>query len=211
MQLAHIPAPVIQRNARVVSAMAAASTAVSRVSGSLEQTGRVPRGARASVATALEAARQAHEGASELGADNLLDATFHRHATHAVRHLEAAVAILERGRPSNLGTDALAILGRQLFDARVATTQGARAGIRSLEDPQSRSLPGVDDHHTQEREEDGASNGTWVDGVYLDGSGNPVRGGDDVVGEDGVAIGPDGGPAADDSWVGPDGDSFDGI
>ena len=52
----------------------------------------------------------------------------------------------------------------------------------------------------------------WVDGVWLDGLGNPVRGGSGDSGPDGTGSGWDGmGDRGDGGYVGPDGDGYSGI
>lgn len=209
MQLS-IPPAVLTANHDVRNALqlAQANTAVAQAR--LADAAHVPAGTKHLVLDALAAARDAVEGVDALGKANLLDGTFQRYASHSVRHLERAAELVSR--PGRLSRDAMSLLADTIFDAEVATRLGTAAGDRSLAAPSPRAI---------ERATEFAGGGdaggggpVWVDGEWLDGLGNPVRGGgDSSTGPDGESFGPDGEPVrgGGDEYVGPDGEGFSGI
>jgi hypothetical protein len=211
MQLSSIAPSVLTANRQVLGSLRTAHELTAKVQDALAASpSRVESGARADIEAALAAATQAREGVTALGAGNLLDGTFQRYSTHSVRHLEHAAQLLGR---SALSEDASSILERALFDAEVATRLGTAAGDRSLAKPSPKAIERANDFASSGDAGSAGSGPVWVDGEWLDGLGNPVRGGGDTwTGPDGEGYGWDGSPSrGGDSWTGPDGDSFSGI
>lgn len=208
MQLS-IPSSVLTANQDVFGALQRASVATQAAQARFDD-GAGRAGTRELVVSALADAQQAVEGVEALGEGNLLDGTFQRYANHSVRHLQRAADMLSRS--GGLSADATSILTKVLFDAEVSTRLGTQAGERSLANPSPKAL---------ERATEFAGGGdtspggpVWVDGVWLDDLGNPVRGGGSTyTGPDGESYGWDGTPdrGSDGGYVGPDGDSFSGI
>ncbi len=205
MQLS-LPSSVLAANHDVRGALYLAHTNVAAAQSRLEASPSAPAATRRLVSDALEAARQAVDGVEALGAANLLDGTFQRYAVHSVRHLEQAASMLDR--PGRLDSDGLAILTKTIFDAEVATRLGTEAGDRSLANPSPKALERATEFGGGETGDGGP---VWVDGAWLDGLGNPVRGGDS--GPDDIGSGWDGaGERGDDGgYTGPDGESYTGI
>lgn len=209
MQLS-IPSSVIKANHEVLGSLqradANARYALQRVDGEP----RVPAGIKAFVDSALVSAQQAVAGVEALGAGNLLDGTFQRYANHSVRHLEHAASML--ARPGQLGRDAMSILTKSLFDAEVSTRLGTEAGYRSLANPSPKALERATEFAGGGSTDSGGP--VWVDGQWLDGLGNPVRGGGNTyTGPDGTGYGWDGSPDRGDGggYTGPDGETYTGI
>lgn len=209
MQLASIPKTVLAANQRVATKLADAHEITSSVQERL-QAGTVPRDGATELAEALKLATFARDGGAKLGARNLLADSFHRYATHAVRDISQALVLLER---PTLSADGLDLLTSHLFNAEVSTRLGSQAAERSLAAPKLITLDRASSSHTTG---DGSSVNTpaWVDGQWLDGLGNPVRGGGDSwTGPDGQSFGPDGSPVSGDGggFTGPDGATYSGI
>lgn len=210
MQLS-IPPQVLAANRTVLDSLgrAAANADIAQVRTDGQE--RVPAGIKSLVDSAFQSAVQALEGVEALGAGNLLDDTFQRYAQHSVRHLGKAAEML--ARPGQLSRDAMAILNRTLFDAEVATRLGSEAGERSLATPSPKAL--IRATEFAGGDSTSSSGPVWVDGEWLDGLGNPVRGdGTGWTGPDGDGYGWDGTPdrgGSGDTWVGPDGQGYSGI
>ena len=207
MQLATVPKSVITANQRVAGTLESARS-LTQAAQSKVGTGPINSSVRTTISSALEAAEQAQQGAEKLGARNLLEGTFHRYAHHTVRDLAAAVSMLERSTP--LTDDGISILSGKLQGAERSARLGSEAADRSLARPARRGDEGSSSSgSSSDASDDGP---VWVDGRYLDGLGNPVRGGDSWAGPDGQRFGSDGSPAYDGgAHTGPDGSSYSGI
>jgi hypothetical protein len=209
MQLASIPKPVLAANQQVAASLNSAHDFTVKAQRAVDG-GKVGASVVSDVTSALEAATQARDGVDALGKGNLLDGTFQRYSNHAVRHLEQAARMVSRG---DLSQDTISLLTKQLFDAEVSTRLGSEAGERSLANPSAKAI----ERATSFGGSDSASTGSgpvWVDGQWLDGLGNPVRGGGDSwTGPDGESYGWDGSPSrgGGDSFTGPDGETYSGI
>lgn len=210
MQLAAIPANVIAANRQVADHMANAHDLTVKVQDTVAS-GKVGAPARADLAAALDAATQARDGVRALGAGNLLDGTFQRYTTHAVRDLSDAVSMLDRRGP--LSKDALSIFTERLFDAEVSTRLGSAAAERSLAKPSPKALERASSFAGSSGND--STGPVWVDGQWLDSLGNPVRGGDTWSGPDGQGYDSSGNPVdggrGGDSFTGPDGETYSGI
>ncbi|MCB0878730.1 MAG: hypothetical protein KDC46_07085 [Thermoleophilia bacterium] len=205
MQLSTIPPAVLTANREV----AAALTTAHELTAAVQSSGTTGTDARTGLEAALEAATQARDGVDALGAGNLLDGTFQRYSQHAVRQLSAAVEML--ARPGRLSTDGQAIFQQRLFDAEVATRLGSEAGARSLAKPSPKALERATTF-ADSAAGGGSTGPSWVDGAWLDGLGNPVRGGDSWAGPDGDRYDGSGNPVGGDgSFTGPDGETYSGI
>ncbi len=209
MQLT-IPSTILKANQDVFGSLQRASVDTQLAQSRVEAEGRVPAGTKQLVDSALANAQQAAAGVEALGTGNLLDGTFQRYANHSVRDLQRAADML--ARPGTLGTDAMSILTKVLFDAEVSTRLGTQAGERSLANPSPKALERATAFSGGG---DTSSSGpVWVDGEWLDGLGNPVRGGgSSYTGPDGDSFGWDGSPDRGDGggYTGPDGETYSGI
>lgn len=207
MQLS-IPSTVLKANQLVFGSLQRASADTELAQSRVEGKARVPAGTRQLVDSALAHAQQAVAGVEALADGNLLDGTFQRYANHSVRDLQRAADML--ARPGTLDGDAMSILTNVLFDAEVSTRLGAQAGERSLAKP---SLKAIERATEFSGDSDTSTGGpVWVDGEWLDGLGNPVRGGSSSpAGPDGIGYGWDGSPDRGDGYTGPDGETYTGI
>lgn len=203
-----LPSSVINANQDVLGSLRRASVDTKFAQLRVDGEAQVPAGTRKLVVSALASAQQAVAGVEALGSGNLLDGTFQRYANHSVRDLQQAVDLLSR--PGRLGSDAMSILTKTLFDAEVATRLGTAAGERSLANPSPKALERATGFSGGGETSDGGP--VWVDGQWLDGLGNPVRDGggagpDDIgSGWDGTGDRSDGG-----GYTGPDGETYTGI
>jgi hypothetical protein len=213
MQLASIPKNVLVANQQVAGSLATANDLTVKVQAAVGSSTRIPTSVATDLRAALDAATQAREGVEALGGGNLLDDTFQRYSSHAVRDLTAAVEMLDRKGP--LSADGLAIFTDRVFDAEVATRLGTAAGERSLAKPSPKALLSAQAFAGSGSTGSSSDNGpVWVDGQWLDGLGNPVRGGDSWTGPDGQGYGWDGSPVRGDEgggYTGPDGETYSGI
>jgi hypothetical protein len=211
MQLASIPQPVLAANQQVASSLTSAHDFTAKAQRAVDGS-KVRASVAGDLASALEAATQARDGVDSLGAGNLLDGTFQRYSNHAVRHLEQAARMVSRG---DLSGDSISLLTKQLFDAEVSTRLGSDAGKRSLAKPSSKAIERASSF--ADSSDSGSSGPVWVDGQWLDGLGNPIRGGGDSwTGPDGQPFGRDGSPVdggrgSGGSFTGPDGETYSGI
>lgn len=209
MQLS-IPSSVLTANQDVFGALQRASVTTKVAQSRVDGHDTVRSGARQLVVSALADAQQAVEGVEALGKGNLLDGTFQRYANHSVRHLQRAADML--ARPGQLSADAKSILSKVLFDAEVSTRLGTEAGARSLAKPSPKALERATEF-SGGGDTSSSSGPVWVDGQWLDGLGNPVRGGGGYTGPDGDSFGWDGAPDRGDGggYTGPDGETYSGI
>lgn len=213
MQLTSIPKNVMSANQQVAGHLASAHQLTAKAQSAVSADGsKVGRSVKSDLGAALEAATQARDGVDALGSGNLLDGTFQRYSTHAVRDLSKVVSMLDRG---SLSADGQKLFVDALFDAEVSTRLGSQAGERSLAKPSPKAIERASSFGTGGST--GADSGpAWVDGQWLDSLGNPVRGGGDSwAGPDGQQFGWDGSPVdggrGGDSFTGPDGETYSGI